>query len=205
MRACLSPLAAIRTASASLGSSFVTAARDELAALDDLREMLDQALADEPPMTLHDGGIIRESWNEALGAIARDAHDARQWIAGLEERERARTGLSSLRVRFNRVFGYGIEVSNAQVPKVPPEYIRRQTLTGGERYVTAELKEHEATVLGADERRKRLEYELFDDVRRRVAERSADLLRTARALARLDVIAALGEVAHLRGHVRPTV
>ena len=205
LRACLNPLDEVRRAAARLGAPFVASAWAELAVLDDLREFLEAALTDEPPLTLHDGGLIRESWSEALAAISRDARDARAWIAGLEERERARTGLSSLRVRFNRVFGYGIEVSNAQVPRVPAEYIRRQTLTGAERYVTTELKEHEATVLGAEERRKRLEYELFEDVRRRVAERSADLLRTARALARLDVIAALGEVAHVRGHVRPIV
>jgi DNA mismatch repair protein MutS len=205
LRACLAPLEAIRRAAERLGAPFVASACAELAVLDDLREFLEAALTDEPPLALHDGGLIRESWSEALAAISRDARDAREWIAGLEERERTRTGLSSLRVRFNRVFGYGIEVSNAQVARVPAEYIRRQTLTGAERYVTAELKEHEATVLGAEERRKRLEYELFEDVRRRVAERSADLLRTARALGRLDVIGTLAEVAHLRGHVRPIV
>jgi DNA mismatch repair protein MutS len=167
--------------------------------------LLQDALVDEPPLTLHEGGLIRETWSEALAAIVEEARAARQWIAGLEERERARTGLSSLRVRFNRVFGYGIEISHAQVPRVPPEYIRRQTLTGAERYVTPELKEYEAKVLGADERRRRLEYELFEDVRRRVAARAADLLLTARALARLDVLAALGEVAERRGHVRPIV
>src|SRR6185295_7250324 len=110
---------------------------------------------------------IRETWNDALGALVSDAAEARRWIASLESRERARTGLSSLRVRFNRVFGYGIEVSRGQVERVPPEYVRRQTLTGAERYVTPELKEYEARVLGADERIRRLEYELFEDVRRR--------------------------------------
>src|SRR5881628_739605 len=122
-----------------------------------------------------------------------------------ERRGRARTGLSSLRVRFNRVFGYGIEVSHAQAAKAPAEYIRRQTLTGAERYVTPELKEYEATALGADERRHKLEYALFDELRGRVAARAADLLGTARALAFLDVAAALAEVAHARGHVRPVV
>src|SRR5881628_4090393 len=108
-----------------------------------------------------------------------------------ERRGRARTGLSSLRVRFNRVFGYGIEVSHSQSARVPPEYVRRQTLTGAERYVTPELKEYEAKALGADERRRRLEYELFEEVRRKVAARAEDLMTTARALARLDVLASL--------------
>ncbi|HEX6391034.1 MAG TPA: DNA mismatch repair protein MutS [Solirubrobacteraceae bacterium] len=123
----------------------------------------------------------------------------------MEERERARTGLSTLRVRFNRVFGYGIEVSHAQAARVPDEYVRRQTLTGAERYVTAELKEYETKVLGAEERRRRLEQQLFEDVRGRVAAEAGALLTTARALALLDVLAALAEVAHVRGHVRPTV
>ena len=167
--------------------------------------MLDAALEDEPPVALRDGGLIREGWHAGLQALVRDAREAREWIAGLEGRERARTGISSLRVRFNRVFGYGIEVTHAQTGRVPPEYVRRQTLAGAERYVTAELKEYEGKVLGADERRRRLEYELFDGVRRQVAARVAELSATARALARLDVLAALAEVAHARGHVRPVV
>ncbi|MGH7307996.1 MAG: DNA mismatch repair protein MutS [Candidatus Rokuibacteriota bacterium] len=205
LRASLEPIDAIRAALAAVPAPAVDTARDELTPLEDLRALLREALVDEPPLTLHDGGLIREGWSEALAAIVRDARQARQWIAGLEERERARTGIATLRVRFNRVFGYGIEVTHAQTGRVPAEYIRRQTLTGAERYVTPELKEYEATVLGADERRRRLEYELFEDVRRRVAGRAAELLATARALARLDVLAALAEVAETRGHVRPLV
>jgi DNA mismatch repair protein MutS len=205
LRACLAPLEAVRAACAPLGAPALAAAREELAALDDLRTLLAEALTDEPPVTLHDGGLVRETWSEPLAALVREAREARDWIAGLEARERARTGLSSLRVRFNRVFGYGIEVSHGQAARVPEDYVRRQTLSNAERYVTPELKEQEARVLGADERRRRLEVELFEDVRRRVAARAAELLTTARALARLDVFAALAEVAHLRGHVRPVV
>jgi DNA mismatch repair protein MutS len=205
LRASLEPVDAIRAVLGTPGASLLTQARDDLAALDDVRTLLQAALVDEPPPTLHEGGIIRESWSADLQAIVDDAREARQWIAGLEARERARTGLSSLRVRYNRVFGYGIEVSHAQAARVPPEYVRRQTLTGAERHVTPELKEYEARVLGADERRRRLEIELFEDVRRRVAARAPDLLATARALARIDVLAGLAEVAHARGHVRPVV
>jgi DNA mismatch repair protein MutS len=205
LRACLAPLEEVRGACAGLEAALLAAAREELTPLDDVLRLLEEALVDEPPATLHDGRIIRESWSDALRAIVEDARDARAWIAGLEERERARTGIPSLRVRFNRVFGYGIEVTHTHTPRVPAEYSRRQTLTGAERYVTPELKEYESRVLGADERRRRLEFELFEDVRRRVAARAADLLRTARALARVDVLAALAEVAHGRGHVRPNV
>src|SRR5262245_11900794 len=205
LRACLEPVDALRTLAAGLESSALAEAQAALAPVDDLRRLLTEALVEEPSLTLHEGGLIRESWSEALQGVMHDARDARQWIAGLEERERARTGIASLRVRFNRVFGYGIEVSHAQTPRIPAEYIRRQTLTGAERYVTTELKEHEAKVLGADERRRRLEYELFQEVRARVAAEAPALLATARALAGLDVFTALAEVAHQRGHVRPAV
>ncbi|HEX2441923.1 MAG TPA: DNA mismatch repair protein MutS [Methylomirabilota bacterium] len=205
LRGCLAPLEAVRDAVAALPAPLLVEARDALADLADLRATLHEALVDEPPATLQDGGIIRESWNETLGALVRDVAEARRWIAGLEERERARTGLSSLRVRYNRVFGYGIEISHAQSARAPAEYVRRQTLTGAERYVTPELKEYEGKVLGAEERRRRLEYELFDELRGRVAARAADLLATARSLATLDVLAGLAEVAHTRGHVRPLV
>jgi DNA mismatch repair protein MutS len=206
LRGCLEPLDDIRIACGELaGSGLLGAAREEIAPLHEVRALLAEALADEPPLTLHDGGLIRESWDERLRTLVSESRDAREWIAGLEDRERARTGISTLRVKFNRVFGYGIEVSNARTGRVPDEYVRRQTLAGAERYVTTELKEYEAKVLGADERRRKLEYELFDEVRRRVAEHAVALLATARALARLDVFAALGEVAHVRGHVRPVV
>ncbi len=205
LRACLAPLEFVREATAPLPAPLLAEARGALADLADLRATLQAALVDEPPATLQDGGIIRESWNEALGALVRDVAQARRWIAGLEERERARTGISSLRVRFNRVFGYGIEITHAQAARAPAEYVRRQTLAGAERYVTPELKEYEAKVLGAEERRRRLEYALFDEVRGRVAARAADLLATARALATLDVVAALAEVAHARDHVRPVL
>ena len=205
LRGGLAPIDGVRAACAALAAPLVEGARAALADLDDLRALLEAALVDEPPLTLSDGGVIRETWNEALHAIVSDAAEARRWIAGLEERERAKTGLSSLRVRFNRVFGYGIEVSHAQSGRVPADYVRRQTLTGTERYVTPELKDYEGKVLGAEERRRRLEQELFEDVRGRVAARSAPLLATARALALLDVLAALAEVAHVRDHVRPEV
>jgi DNA mismatch repair protein MutS len=206
LRGCLAPLDEVRSACAALpAAALLDAAREEIAPLDEVRTLLAEALVDEPPLTLHDGGLLREAWDERLRALVTEAREARAWIAGLEGRERARTGISSLRVRFNRVFGYGIEVTHAQAARVPDDYVRRQTLAGAERYVTTELKEYEARVLGADERRRRLEYELFDEVRRRVAGHAVPLLATARALARLDVFAALAEVAHVRGHARPVV
>ncbi len=170
-----------------------------------LAKLLGEALEDEPPLSLREGGLIREGWNAELRDLKHSAREAREWIASLERRERERTGIGTLRVRFNRVFGYAIEVSNAQAAKVPAEYIRRQTLVGAERYVTAELKEYEGRVLGAEERIARLELELFVEVRAQVAGHAEELLRAGRAVGTLDVLVGLAEVAHERGHVRPDV
>jgi DNA mismatch repair protein MutS len=205
LRASLAALPAVREAVPSASVPCLAEAVEQINLLRPLRQMLEAALVEDPPLVLHDGGLIRESWSDALGAIVEDAREARAWIAGLEERERARTGLTGLRVRFSRMFGYGIEVTRAQAGRVPEHYVRRQTLTTGERFVTQDLKEYEAKVLGADERQRRLEYELFEEIRRQVARESEGLLATARALAFLDVMSALAEVAHVRGHTRPTV
>jgi DNA mismatch repair protein MutS len=205
LRASLGRLSALRESLGAPSASLLAEVGEEIAALPALHRMLVDALEDEPPLTLREGGLIRESWSADLGEIKRGAREARAWIAALEGRERERTGIPTLRVRFNRVFGYGIEITHAQAARAPAEYVRRQTLTGAERYVTPELKDYEAKVLGAEERRRRLEYELFDALRGQVAARAAELLSTARALATLDVVAALAEVAHARGHVRPVV
>jgi DNA mismatch repair protein MutS len=205
LRVSLASLPAVREVATGMAVPCLVEAAEQITLLGPLRQMLEAALVDDPPLVLHDGGLIRESWSDALRAIVDDAREARTWIAGLEERERAATGIAGLRVRFNRVFGYGIEVTRAQAGRVPDHYVRRQTLTTGERFVTQELKEYETKVLGADERQRRLEYELFEEVRRQVARESPGLLATARALAVLDVWAALAEVAHVRGHTRPIV
>ncbi len=205
LRASLAVLPAVREAVPNASVPCLADALAQINLLTPLRQMLEAALVDDPPLVLHDGGLIREGWSDALLAIVEDAREARAWIAGLEERERVRTGLTGLRVRFNRVFGYGIEVTRAQAERVPEHYVRRQTLTTGERFVTQDLKEYEAKVLGADARQRRLEYELFEEIRRQVARESAALLATARALALLDVMSALAEVAHVRGHTRPFV
>ena len=181
---------------------FATLAED-VAGPPALAKLLDEALEDEPPLALREGGLIREGWNAELRELKESAREARHWIASLEQRERERTGIASLRVRFNRVFGYAIEIGNAHAAKVPADYIRRQTLVGAERYVTAELKEYESRVLGAEDRIARLELDLFADVRAQVAVHAEELLRAARAVGALDAFAGLAEVAHERGHTRP--
>jgi DNA mismatch repair protein MutS len=205
LRSSLRQLPALREELAALGAPLCRAVADDIVAPTGLGKLLEEALEDEPPLPLREGGLIREGWNAELRELRQSAREAREWIASLEQRERQRTGIGSLRVRFNRVFGYAIEVSNAHAAKVPPEYLRRQTLVGAERYVTAELKEYESRVLGAEERIFRLEFDLFAEVRAQVAAQSEDLLRAGRAVALLDVLTALAEVAHERGHVRPSV
>jgi DNA mismatch repair protein MutS len=188
-----------------VGSALLATLAEEITPLPDLQKLLEEALEDEPPLALREGGLIRESWDPQLRELKQAARQGKQWIASLEQRERERTGIASLKVRFNRVFGYAIEVSNAHGAKVPTDYLRRQTLVGAERYVTAELKEYESRVLGAEERIARLEFELFGRVRAEVAAAAAPLLRTARAVGTLDALAGLAEVAHTRGYVRPEV
>ncbi len=205
LRSSLAPLPGLKATLAVLGAPLLGTLAGELAELQPIQKLLADALEDAPPLGLHEGGLIRESWSQALADLKRESREAKAWIAGLEARERARTGIATLRVRFNRVFGYSIEVSNAHRAKVPADYVRRQTLVGAERFVTPELKEYEAKVLGAEERIQRLEFELFEEVRRSVAREVPALLATARAVGVLDVLAGLAEGAHARGHVRPVV
>ncbi len=205
LRGFLAELPALREDFSSPGAPLLGALTEEITALPALQKLLDAALEDDPPLALREGGLIREGWNPELDLLKHSAREAKEWIASLEQRERERTSIPSLRVRFNRVFGYAIEVSNAHAAKVPPDYLRRQTLVGAERYVTTELREYESRALGAEERIARLEFELFAEVRSQVAAQAAELLRTARAVGVLDALAGLAEVAQERGHVRPEV
>jgi len=173
--------------------------------LADLGEELARALVDRPPPQLGDGDAIRPGHDRALDEL-RDARDGgKAYIAGLQTRERQRTGITSLKVGFNKVFGYYIEVTRPNLEQVPADYERRQTLTGAERFVTPELKEYEARVLGAEERIGTREAELVDAVRRRVADAIGRVQHTAQRIAELDVWAALADLAHREGWVRPEV
>jgi len=176
------------------------------AALDPLADMagrIDRELVDAPPHTITDGGMFRDGVHPELDAIRRGAREGKEWIARLEGEERGRTGIANLKVGFNRVFGYYLEVSRGQLKSVPAHYLRKQTLVGAERYITPELKEMESKVLGAEERIARLEQGLFVALRDQVAAEIPRLLRTAQAIATLDALAALAEVGRIRGYVRP--
>jgi len=177
----------------------------EVDVLADLHAPLLESLADDPPATVREGGLIRDGSHRELDELRALRRDSRATLASLETRERERTGIPSLKVRYNRVFGYFIEIGNAHRKAVPPDYERRQTLVGAERYATPELKEYETRVLTAQERIEALEYELFVALRDRVTAAASRVRSTARALATLDALAALAEAAALQGYRRPRV
>jgi DNA mismatch repair protein MutS len=180
-------------------------AGDELDLLADLGTELTAALETRLPPTLADGGVIRLGYDRELDELRSLRDGGRQYIASLQQRERERTGIASLKVGFNKVFGYYLEITNAHSAKVPPDYERRQTLASAERYVTPELKDHEARVLGAEERMGTREAELFGALRAAVGQAIARIQRTARVLARLDVWGALADRAVAGRYVRPVV
>ncbi|MSP78011.1 MAG: DNA mismatch repair protein MutS [Dehalococcoidia bacterium] len=174
----------------------------DLRPCDEVAALLAKAIVEEPVAPLGDGGVIREGFSPDLDQLRAASRDATGYLAGLEQRERERAGIP-LKVGYNRVFGYYIEVSKAHAAKVPPDFIRRQTLVNGERYITPELKEHEATVLGAQERMAERESALFRQVCKQVADSAARLLATARAVAHVDVFLSFADVAARRGYCRP--
>jgi DNA mismatch repair protein MutS len=176
-----------------------------LAPLSDLCALLERALVDDPPADLKSGGVIRDGYDPELDRLRQVRTDGKQWIAQLEAKERQRTGIPSLKVGYNAVFGYYLEVSKPHLNKVPADYIRKQTLANAERFITPELKEQEAILLGAEERINALEFELFSRVRNEVARCTPQLQSLAKAIAELDVLCAFAENAVRYRYVRPVV
>ncbi len=175
----------------------------ELSPIPEVGALIESAIAPEPAGAVGEGNVIREAFSPELDELKRASRDARGYIAGLEQKERERTGLRGLKVGYNQVFGYYIEVSKANVDQVPEEYIRRQTLVNSERYIVPELKEYESLVLNARERLDELEKTLYRQVCRQISESGAAISRLAAAIAQLDVFVSLGEVAVRNGYVRP--
>jgi DNA mismatch repair protein MutS len=185
--------------------NFLTELSAQLTELPELVDLIFRAIADEPPLALKEGGLIRDGFDAALDELRDATRGGKDWIAKLQQDEIERTGISSLKVRFNSVFGYFIEVTKSNLDKVPLEYVRKQTIANGERYFTPALKEMESKILGAEERSTKLEYELFQRVREDVLLRLADIQRTAAALAQLDVLGSFAETARLYNYVRPEI
>jgi DNA mismatch repair protein MutS len=184
---------------AGLGSIFCG-----LTPLPELAGLIRRAIVSDPPSTLAEGGVIRPGYSAALDEITTASHSARQWVAELEQSERRRTGISNLKVGYNKVFGYYLEITNSQLGRAPDNYIRKQTLTTGERFITPELKEFEALILNARDKIVKLELELFAELRSHIGSMWAERIQgTARALAKLDVVLALGEVASRQSYCRP--
>jgi DNA mismatch repair protein MutS len=178
---------------------------DRLEPCQDELSLLNRAIDEDPPATLQNTGVIRVGFSPELDGILEESRHAREWINNLEPAERARTGIKSLKVGYNKVFGYYIEVSHSQAGSVPSDYIRKQTLVNAERYITPQMKEYEALVLNAEERTREIESRLFREICAQIGRSSARLLGSARILAELDVLAALAEAAALGGYVRPSV
>jgi DNA mismatch repair protein MutS len=201
----LEPLPAVRALLAGAYSRTLETLRDGVGTHEELAGRLASAIADEPPVTLTEGGMIRPGFSADLDELRGLSRDAKTWIADYQAREAARTGIPKLKVGFNRVFGYYLEVTNAHKDKVPDDYHRKQTLTNAERYVTPELNEYEEKVVRADERARDLERRLFQDLRDEVAALIPELQRTAAVLAELDALASLAEVAAGSDYVRPEI
>ena len=177
----------------------------ELDDLADVRQWIEEAIQDDPPALARDGGFVRDGLDQEIDDLRHISRSGKQVIAEMEDGERARTGISSLKVRFNRVFGYYIEISKSNLHAVPADYIRKQTIAGGERYITPALKDYEEKVLGADERIVTRELEIFEALRQRVSAEAARVLDTARAVAALDVLAGLAETATVCNYTKPHV
>ncbi len=177
--------------------------QNEIHEMPALAEKLAKALVDDPPLAVKEGGIFRDGFHPDLDALRQGSRDGKNWISHLQEREIAATGIKSLKVRYNSVFGYFIEVTKSNLANVPPHYTRKQTTVGGERFVTPELKEIEAKILGADERAHNLEYQLFQKLRDETLREIKPIQQTADAIAVLDVLCALAETARLCRYCRP--
>ena len=173
--------------------------------LTDIRELIERAIVADPPLTIREGGIIREGYDPELDGLIAIMRDGRQWIAALEEKERRRTGINSLKVGFNSVFGYYYEITKVNAHLAPPDYIRKQTLVNAERYINEELKGYEETVLHAQERRQTREYDLFIEIRSRIACEIRRIQETASRIADLDALASLAEVAERYNYCCPAV
>ena len=201
----LEMLPAIAMLLGDLSGELANEIRDEFDDLRDLYQLLCESIQEEPPISSRDGDIIKDGYNEEVDRLRHAKTDGKSWLAQLEAGEREKTGIKNLRIKYNKVFGYYLEVTNSYKDMVPDYYIRKQTLTGAERYITPELKELEDTILGSEDRLTSLEYELFKAVRDHIGENVSRIQRTAKAVAQIDVFASLALVASRNNYCRPKV
>ncbi len=178
---------------------------NDIDTLEDICTLIDSAIDEDPPFSVREGGMIKDGYNKELDELRYDMNNSSEVMAGIEARERERTGISKLKIGYNRVFGYYIEVSNSFKSMVPDDYIRKQTLVGGERFITQELKELEQRILGAKDRSCELEYAILEEIRAKISEALDRISRTASAVALLDVLAGLAQVAFDNNYICPTI
>ncbi len=178
---------------------------EKLDTLDDLYDLIERSIQEDPPTSIREGNIMKDGYHEDVDRFRTAKTEGKSWLAQIETKERERTGIKNLRIKFNKVFGYYLEVTNSYKNMVPDNYIRKQTLTNAERYITPELKELEDTILGAEEKLTALEYELFTGIRDQIAAQAERIQKTAKAVAKLDVLASLAFVADKNRYVRPKI
>lgn len=186
-------------------SSLMRKLTEDIDTLEDIHQLIDTAIEEEPPFSVREGGLIKEGYNEELDAVRSDMNNSTSLLAQIELEQKEKTGIPKLKVGYNRVFGYYIEVTNSYKDKVPEEYIRKQTLTNCERYITQELKDLEGRILGAKDRSFGMEYAIFDEIRKVVANNLDRIEKTAKAIATLDVLTSLANVASDNNYTRPEV
>lgn len=199
----LSMLPAIKTLLEGFDTSVLNDIRERLDTLEDIFHLIEDAIVDEPPIAIREGGIIKEGFHETIDSLRRAKTDGKNWLAALEEEDRERTGIKNLRIKYNKVFGYYFEVTNSYKDLVPEDYIRKQTLANAERYTTPRLKELEDSILNAEDKLYALEYDLFCEIRDAIFAEIERIQKTARAIAKLDVFASLSYVAERNHYVRP--
>ena len=178
---------------------------EDLDTLEDVHDLIEKAIMDDPPMVIKEGGIIKEGYNEEIDRLRRAKTDGKQWLSELEEKEREKTGIKNLRIKYNKVFGYYLEVTNSYKDMVPDYFTRKQTLTNAERYITPELKELEDVILGAEDKLFSLEYNLFTEIRETIAREVLRIQTTAKAVAAIDVFTSLAYVAEKNNYIRPKI
>ena len=201
----LGMLPPIKTLLSELKSPLMQEISEELDTLTDLYDLVEKSIQEEPPISIREGNMIRDGYNEDVDRYRTAKTEGKSWLAEIETKERERTGIKNMKIKFNKVFGYYLEVTNSYKDLVPEDYIRKQTLTNAERYITPELKELEETILGAEEKLTALEYELFSQVRDHIASQVLRIQKTAKAVAKLDVYTALSYVAEKNNYVRPKI
>ena len=199
----LQMLPPIKTVLSAFEKEELTEIREQIDGLEDIYQLIDEAIIDEPPLSIREGGMIKDQFDETIDRLRSAKHDGKQWLAQLEEEDRERTGIKNLKIKYNKVFGYYFEVTNSYKNLVPEDYIRKQTLANAERYTTPRLKELEDTILNAEDKLQTLEYDVFCRIRDTIAQELVRIQNTAKAIAKLDVYASLSLVSERNHYVRP--